>query len=157
MPGHFRSNVWDPIHIVAQIVSMQCQYYVTLGFWVTVLDFIVGYDVSIDQLFSQAEKGVFSAGPGKVNTIAYALNCLTSAVGLWFIVQRTKQCLDFSFTVHLIHFFISWGFNGYIPHTASWWILNIIGVTLMTVLGEFLCMRTELKAIPIGLGQKADV
>lgn len=27
----------------------------------------------------------------------------------------------------------------------------------MTVLGEFLCMRSEIKAIPVGLGPKVDL
>lgn len=88
----------------------------------------------------------------------YFLSCLYfSALGLWFIVGRTKQCLDFSLTVHFIHFVISWIYNGHIPHTVSWWILNLVGVTLMTVLGEFLCMRSEIKAIPVGLGPKVDL
>ena len=26
-----------------------------------------------------------------------------SSVGLWYIVQRTKLCLDFSCTVHILH------------------------------------------------------
>lgn len=87
-----------------------------------------------------------------------SLSCLYfSALGLWLIVGRTKQCLDFSLTVHFIHFVISWIYNGHIPHTVSWWILNLVGVTLMTVLGEFLCMRSEIKAIPVGLGPKVDL
>ena len=28
---------------------------------------------------------------------------LFSSVGLWYVVQRTKLCLDFSCTVHLLH------------------------------------------------------
>ncbi|XP_045193074.1 protein SYS1 homolog [Mercenaria mercenaria] len=157
MVGTFRSNVWDPVLIISQIISLQCQFIVTLGVWVYILNFICGYDTTIDQLFKQADKGLFTEGPGKANTIAYALNCLTSALGLWFIVGRTKQCLDFAITMHFIQFIICWIYNGHIPHTVSWWILNLCGVTLMTVLAEFLCMRTEIKAIPLGMGPKVDL
>ncbi|KAH3849890.1 hypothetical protein DPMN_092294 [Dreissena polymorpha] len=155
--GTFRSNVWDPVLIICQIVSMQCQYIVTLGIWVHLLNVLCGYNTTIDQLFTQADKGLFTEGPGKANTMAYALNCLTSALGLWIIVGRTKQCLDFSLTTHVIHFVTCWIVNGHLPHTVSWWILNLVGVTLMTVLGEFLCMRSEIKAIPLGMGSKVDL
>ena len=80
-----------------------------------------------------------------------------SALGLWFIVCRTKQCLDFAVTLHLFHFIVCSIYNGHIPNTLSWWILNIVGMTLMTVIGEFLCMRTEMKAIPLSMGPKVDL
>lgn len=155
--GQFRSNVWDPVLIIGQIICMQCQFMVTLGIWVYILNFFCGYDTTIDQLFKQADKGLFTEGPGKANTLAYFLNCLTSALGLWFVVCRTKLCLDFAVTTHLIHFVCCWIYNGHIPHTASWWILNLVGVTLMTVIGEFLCMRTEMQAIPLAMGPKVDL
>lgn len=79
-----------------------------------------------------------------------------SAAGLWFIVKRTKLCLDFAFTVHFVHFCCCWIYSGHIPQTLSWWIINVIGLALMTVCGEFLCMRSEMKAIPL-LGPKTDL
>ena len=74
---------------------------------------------------------------------------LHRALGLWYMVQRSKQCTDFAFTVHFLHFLICWIYNRQFPHTVSWWLVNIVCIALMTVLGEFLCMRTELKAIPV--------
>jgi len=52
--GTFRSNVWDPVLIIGQIICMQCQFVLTLGLWVYVLNFILGYDTEIGQLFKQA-------------------------------------------------------------------------------------------------------
>ncbi|XP_052815302.1 protein SYS1 homolog [Mya arenaria] len=156
--GTFRSNVWDPVLITGQIICMQCQFLITLGVWVYALNILLGYNTSVDQLFKQADKGLFTEGPGKANTMAYALNCLTSAVGLWLIVGRTKHCLDFAVTTHFVHFIMCWIVNGHIPHTVSWWILNLVGITLMTVLGEYMCMRSEIKAIPLlAMGPKADL
>ena len=37
--------------ICAQIVTMQSIFYVTLGFWLVVVDFIAGADRSLDQIF----------------------------------------------------------------------------------------------------------
>lgn len=157
MAGQFRSNVWDPVLIIGQIISMQCQFIVTLGLWIHILNLISGYHTTIGQLFTQGDKGLFTEGPGKASTMAFALNCLTSALGLWMIVGRTKQCLDFAVTVHFINFVICWIYNGHISLAFSWWMLNVVGVTLMTVIGEFLCMRTEIKAIPLAVGPKVDL
>ena len=80
-----------------------------------------------------------------------------SAVALWYVVQRTKLCLDFAATVHIFHLVICWVYNGHVPRTIAWWILNVTSVALMTVIGEFLCMRTEMKAIPLHMGTKVDL
>lgn len=83
-------------------------------------------------------------------------NFFHRALSLWYIVKRTKQCLDFTMTVHLIHFIACCIYNGRIPTSISWWLTNIVVIVIMTVLGEFLCMRTEMKEIPLGTA-KADL
>eukprot|EP00918_Siedleckia_nematoides_P057230 GHVU01124833.1.p1 GENE.GHVU01124833.1~~GHVU01124833.1.p1 ORF type:complete len:121 (+),score=5.66 GHVU01124833.1:137-499(+) len=50
MAGHFRSSVWDPSLILAQMLTMQCYFYVSLGFWVFAADFIAGTYRSLDHL-----------------------------------------------------------------------------------------------------------
>lgn len=40
----------------------------------------------------------------------------------------------------------------------SWWVINTVCVAVMCVAGEFLCMRTELRAIPVNMSsQKVDL
>jgi hypothetical protein len=85
------------------------------------------------------------------------LSFVLRSLALWFIVKRTKQCLDFSGTAHLIHLLVCWSYNGAFPSSMSWWVLNIVCLAIMCVCAEFLCMRTELKAIPLNLGPKADL
>lgn len=79
------------------------------------------------------------------------------SLALWYFVQRTKLCLDFTVTAHLIHLILCWSYSGSFPSTLSWWLLSIIDVTIMCVCGEFLCMRTEMKSIPLSMGAKADL
>lgn len=81
---------------------------------------------------------------------AFCLNALTGAGGLWVIVRRAKQCLDFAATAHFIHLIICAIYSGF-PSTLTWWLLNITCMALMAVIGEFACMRTELKAIPVSV------
>jgi Integral membrane protein S linking to the trans Golgi network len=51
MAGQFRSSQWDPLLIMAQIVTMQCVFYVGLGVCYSLVDFIVGASRSLDQIF----------------------------------------------------------------------------------------------------------
>ena len=73
------------------------------------------------------------------------------------MVRRTKQCWDFAITMHFFHLLACWGFNHYLPHSVSWWLINVVSIIITTVCAEFLCMRTEMKAIPLSMGPKADL
>lgn len=156
MTGQFRSTTWDPLLIVSQIVAMQCVMYVGLGVWMVIMDTLIGSSRSLDHLFKYQEIHVRDVN-GKLVITAFVLNALIGSLGLWFIVQRTKQCLDFTCTVHLIHLFACWFYNAHFPNAFSWWLLNIACLAIMCVCGEFLCMRTELQAIPVNLGPKVDL
>ena len=91
---------------------------------------------------------------------------LISALALWWVIRRAKQvcttkaklvvhqcypllqCLDFSVTVYLIHTLICLCYGGF-PKCFVWWVTNVIGLIVMAVTGEYLCMRTELAEIPL--------
>lgn len=51
MAGGFRSNVFDPVLISFQIVTMQCFFYVSLGFWLILANAVAGIRYSVDQFF----------------------------------------------------------------------------------------------------------
>lgn len=72
-----------------------------------------------------------------------------SSFYLWYIVKRAKPCLDYSATIHTIHLLFCWIFTGSFPFSFSWWILNSICIGITCVCGEFLCMKTEMKSIPL--------
>ncbi|KAF2887108.1 hypothetical protein ILUMI_19065 [Ignelater luminosus] len=156
LTGSFRYTQWDPWLIIAQIISVQCIMYVTLGLILAVLGHVASDNRTLDHIFEYHEIQVRDFG-GKMVISAFVLNALIGAVILWFIVERTKQCLDFSCTWHMIHLIICWFYNGHFPTTFSWWALNVACVTLMCVCAEFLCLKSELQAIPLSLGPKTDL
>uniref|UniRef100_A0AAQ4PFB9 Protein SYS1 homolog n=1 Tax=Gasterosteus aculeatus aculeatus TaxID=481459 RepID=A0AAQ4PFB9_GASAC len=102
MGSHFRSYIWDPVLIVSQIVLMQCIYYSFLGLWLAGVESLVQSSRSLDQIFSYELLG-FATIQGRLSMMAFILNSLTSALGLWFFIRRGKQCLDFTVTVHFFH------------------------------------------------------
>ncbi|XP_002742438.1 protein SYS1 homolog isoform X2 [Saccoglossus kowalevskii] len=156
MSGSFRTNIWDPGLIIAQMLALQSIYYFFLGLWLVLVDCISQASRSVDQMFSY-EDLEFKSFNGKLIMIAFVLNSLTGAGGLWLLISRTRQCLDFAATVHLYHLIVCWIYNGSFPMTLSWWLVNVACLALMTVLGEFLCMRSEMTAIPVSVGAKSDL
>lgn len=86
------------------------------------------------------------------------LSCRSdSALGLWLFIRRGKQCLDFTVTVHFFHMIGCWIYNAHLPAALSWWLVNIACMAFMAVTGEYLCMRTELRAIPVNSGPKSNL
>ena len=71
-----------------------------------------------------------------------------SAIGLVVIVEKSKKCLDFTFTYFILHLVLSCLFGG-VPATFDWWIMHILALIFMVVLGEYLCSLKELELIPL--------
>lgn len=89
---------------------------------------------------------------------SFLILCLfLSALGLWFFIRRGKQCLDFTVTVHFFHMIGCWIYNAHLPAALSWWLVNVACMALMAVIGEYLCMRTELRAIPVNTAPKSNL
>uniref|UniRef100_A0A3P9MDW8 Uncharacterized protein n=2 Tax=Oryzias latipes TaxID=8090 RepID=A0A3P9MDW8_ORYLA len=121
MASNFRSYIWDPVLIICQIVLMQCIYYSFLGLWLAGVDSLVHSSRSLDQIFSYEILG-FATILGRLSMMAFVLNSLTCALGLWFFIRRGKQCLDFTVTVHFFHMIGCWIYNAHLPSTLSWWL-----------------------------------
>ena len=64
--------------------------------------------------------------------------------------------LDFTCSMHLFHLIGCMCYKSF-PSTVSWWLIQIVCITLMVVLGEYLCMRTEMREIPLLGGAKHNV
>ena len=153
LTGQFRKTTWDPLLIIAQIAAIQCIMYFILGVMIMVIATFLGTTISLDYAFQYKEIHVRDFGGHLVITI-FMINSIVGALALWYLVRRTKQCMDFACTAHLIHLISCWMYNGSFPTTFSWWCLNIVTMTIMCVCGEFLCMKTELKAIPLGMNSQ---
>lgn len=64
------------------------------------------------------------------------------------IVEKSKKCLDFSFTLFMIHLFLVCVYDGF-PSTWDWWIVHIFSMIAMVLLGEYLCAKREMEDIPL--------
>ncbi|XP_061338528.1 uncharacterized protein LOC133285337 [Gastrolobium bilobum] len=143
----FGSVIWDPCLIVAQIVCIQCLYYITLGLFLSIL---VGTHVSRMSLvyFFDFVTITTSTLTGWCVIASFFFTSIAGAVYMLYLIERAKKCLDFSATLYIVHLFICIVYGGW-PSSITWWIVNVIGIAVMALLGEYLCIRRELREIPI--------
>lgn len=99
----------------------------------------------------------FSTPSGRLSMMSFILNALTCALGLLYFIRRGKQCLDFTVTVHFFHLLGCWFYSSRFPSALTWWLVQAVCIALMAVIGEYLCMRTELKEIPLNSAPKSNV
>ncbi|KAL3511810.1 hypothetical protein ACH5RR_024527 [Cinchona calisaya] len=139
--------VWDPWLIVAQIVCLQCLYYLNLGVFLAIL---VGTRVSRMSLFYFFDFAAVAASTvtGWSVIASFILSSLVGAAFLVYLVERAKKCLDFSATLYITHIFICIIYGGW-PSSITWWVVNVTGLAVMVLLSKRLCIRRELREIPI--------
>jgi len=146
--GFFRGRtVFDPPTIVAQICCCQATTYLTLCALLYVLAAQRGFKLSLDLIFDWTLARLES-GRADVIAIATLLNTTCNGALLRVVVARTKQCLDFSATQHLIHLIAVCVYSKSFPSSWVWWILLFASLALSTLMGEYLCMMYELQDIP---------
>jgi hypothetical protein len=83
------------------------------------------------------------------------LPSLDRALLLVKVMGRVRLCLDFSVTLHLVHLVLTTMHAQHVPSNLFWWGLNILSCALMTIAGEWLCMRFEMEPIRVGVGRGA--
>ncbi|KAF5957091.1 hypothetical protein HYC85_004316 [Camellia sinensis] len=112
--------VWDPYLIVAQIVCLQCLYYLTLRVFMGIL---VGTRVSRMSLVYFFDYATVTASTitGWCVIAAFVLSSFSGS----------KKCLDFSATLYIIHLFVCIIYGGW-PSSITWWVVNGSGVAVMT-------------------------
>ncbi|XP_031102871.1 protein SYS1 homolog [Ipomoea triloba] len=143
----YGSVVWDPWLIVAQIVCLQCLYYLILGIFMGVL---VGTRVSRMSLVYFFDYASITAATvtGWCVIASFILSSIVGAGFLVYLIERAKKCLDFSATLYILHLFICIVYGGW-PSSLAWWVVNVTGFAIMALLGEYLCIKRELREIPI--------
>ncbi|XP_009358196.2 protein SYS1 homolog isoform X1 [Pyrus x bretschneideri] len=139
--------VWDPWLIVVQIACLQCLYYLTLGFFLSIFVGTRVSRMSLVYFFDYATLTV-STVTGWCVIGSFLLSALAGAGYLLLLIERAKKCLDFSATLYIVHLFLCIAYGGW-PSSITWWVANVTGVALMAVLGEYLCFKRERREIPI--------
>jgi hypothetical protein len=83
--------------------------------------------------------------------ISFVVTSVSSCGVLLLVVGRAKKCLDFCSTMYLYHMLVVFCLSG-IPRSVLWWVLIVLGVVISTVCSELVCLRREMREIPVSSG-----
>ncbi len=142
----YGAEPWDPWRIVAQIVAVQCIYYLSLGLLLAIL--VGPYAPATPALLFDWRASALGAFEGWAVAGAFLLAAAAAGGALRLVVQRAKRCLDFAATLHLLHLLIVAARSGF-PARLGWWALTGAGLAATATLGEWLCIQQELREIPL--------
>ncbi|CAI5995818.1 unnamed protein product [Closterium sp. NIES-64] len=128
--------VWDPWLIVAQIACLQSLFYLSLGvfLWLFVGSHVPRFTLKYFFDYSVISPSSFV---GWCCIFAFLANAFVGAFYLVVVVERTKKCLDFAATVHLLHALLCLLYTR-VPSSFSFWLTSFLSCLLMTLLGEWL-------------------
>jgi len=145
----FYTSGFDPALIIGQIFAMQALMYISLGAWLLLLSGLAGRPatVGLEQIFSHRSIQLAYSGSW-ISSSACFLNAVTGGCFLCVVVERAKKCLDFTATVHVLHLCGCALYDGF-PGSWEWWVINFTSLVVMSLLGEYLCMRREMQDIPL--------
>jgi hypothetical protein len=139
--------IFDPIFITAQIVAMQCFFYLSMGTLWGLIHIIFDTPVSLDHFFTPKYVNFVSIS-GWIETLATLTCGVAGAYLLCAIVERSKKCVDFTFTLYFLHVVFCSAYQSF-PLQWEWWLTHIVASVGMATLGELLCARNELQDIPL--------
>lgn len=191
-------GIFDPLFIIYQIISLQCAYYVAMGTIWGVCHVVFENPISLDHFFTSKHISFVTLG-GWIDILctflsaiigytlliiichshshltssffSYILSCRSYL--LYIIVERSKKCVDFTFTLYFIHIlactfyyqvivsilkiivdtyislFIPFYSIAQFPLEWEWWLTMVVSSVAMASLGEYLCARAELEDIPL--------
>ncbi|KAJ3016727.1 hypothetical protein HKX48_003894 [Thoreauomyces humboldtii] len=148
MSTSFRNASFDPLMITAQIVALQCTYYLSASLVIFAIELLIGSPVTLAHVLSNQEIRTDTV-LGWALFIAFLINAGIGCYAQLYIVQRAKLCLDFSCTLHFLHLIITTFFSGGLSRSFFWWFSFLCTLVLMSFGAEHICMQKELEPINI--------
>lgn len=146
----FYSHIWDPPLIITQIIAMQAAYWFIYGASVSFSTlFFPHVTYTMDSIFLLGTLSMSDSQFDWVYIICLWVTAFASGALMSIIVDRSKKCLDFSSTAHIIHFIVCLVYSESIPGDPSWWVFHMVSLYIMTSVSFALCRRFELGDIPL--------
>ncbi|CAD6504893.1 BgTH12-00394 [Blumeria graminis f. sp. triticale] len=145
-------NELPPRKILTQIIALQLIYYSSAFALILFSALVAGEHFSLDLILDwQNLRGDTTVG--WMLSMVWMLNSIVGVVAILVLIHRSKFVLDFSLTLHAIHFLTVSFYTRSLPRNALWWALQTASAAMMTVLGMWSCQRRELKPISFGRDQ----
>eukprot|EP01060_Flectonema_neradi_P019039 TRINITY_DN26023_c0_g1_i1.p1 TRINITY_DN26023_c0_g1~~TRINITY_DN26023_c0_g1_i1.p1 ORF type:complete len:150 (+),score=8.41 TRINITY_DN26023_c0_g1_i1:62-511(+) len=132
---------FDARYTVAQILTLQGVWYLSIGLCVTLYSVYIGEKPTLGQVFG--DDVIIGC-----NVVASAL----LAFAVHVIVERSRKCLDFSVTVFLAHVSISTAVSHLL--SAYFFLVMSVSATVTYLLSRRLCYLKEMNSVAVGSGSR---
>ncbi|EPS40231.1 hypothetical protein H072_5953 [Dactylellina haptotyla CBS 200.50] len=140
-----------PLWILSQILILQTAFYAVAAVLFLFTSLVLGSSFSLNLVFSWVPLQADNAA-GWTLAMVWICNCLTNVTSITLLVGRAKYVLDFSLTIHLIHFLITSFYSRSIPRSWLWWAV-LFGSSVITITAAtWACQKRELQPLTIGVG-----
>lgn len=151
-PGSYQSaRAFDPALILAQIILLQAVFYASYLACLVALNTFTGEKVSLaDQVFNHHYASLRSAAGLAAITSEMFACALPVPVAFTVLVGRSRRAVDFAATLLVSHA-VATGVHSGFPTAFAWWGVNVCAVCVLAVVAEALCMRREMRDIPVGV------
>lgn len=133
-----------PLRITAQILVLQCFYYLTALVVFYLYALLNGYDFNVNWVFSWE----LVAPDNTMGLTLFALWLFDSLLCVLFvtvIVGRSKLAWDFAVTVHVFNLLVVWLYTAKFPTSLLWWCLQVLSGVLLVTLSTYSTRWKELR------------
>ncbi|TGZ79614.1 hypothetical protein EX30DRAFT_333155 [Ascodesmis nigricans] len=150
-PARRRDQPFQPLRTLAQIFVLQTTFYLVAVLLILFTAVVAGQPFSPDLVFSwRSVRGDTTVG--WTLGLVWLLTGLFMVIAQTVIITRSKLVLDFTATLHFIHFLVVSLWEHEIPRGMLWWALQGVSFLGMTALSTWACRWRELRPMTFGLG-----
>ncbi len=143
-----KNQNYDPILITSQILLIFGVFYSFFIIFILVFDTVLGLKIHLDQVLG-VDSIEFTTKYGIASILALVFSNIIIVILMIFVVEKANKILDYVLTNFLFHFILTTINSKKIPLNFSWWIVNILIVSIVTILTEYICLTLERKEISL--------
>ena len=149
----FKNQNYDPILISSQILMIFGVFYTFFIIFIYVFDIVMGLKIHLDQILS-VDSIDFKTKYGAASILALIFSNVIIVILMIFVIEKANKVLDYVLTNFLLHFILTTINSKKIPLNFSWWFVNILILTIVTLVTEFICLTLERKEITLVKSEK---
>lgn len=151
-----KSRGWDPLLLLGQIVCVQCCHYVLLSGLLFAVDGAQSRRLTLHQLFSPYAL-TYATSSGLYLTLVVGVTAVLIAFVFELVVERSKLCLDFAFTLYFVHVVACIVYTEEFPTWWYFWLVQSLAALVTALVARYRCRQREMMDIPRKQVRKAGV
>lgn len=148
----FQKIDFNPTLIICRIMMLSSGYYIINIIFTIILNSVFKTKLHINQILS-ASIIDFSNKYDFCYICSLLMTNFIMIFGYVFIVDKAKNILDFVLTNFFIHLVLVTLIDTF-PTSFFWWFLNLVVISSVTVLSEYMSLKIDQKEIKLDFGMK---